>query len=207
MNRARLASLVTLVTIVGVGGITFSVYGPNSPSITGLVFTDAGVVAPTHIATCPVRVDPACASAYGTGLYEVVRFPVFVTGTPGDVNGRDVLLPPRTTRVAGRCLEVMDGWRSCTLEAITAPTLAAALLYWDSDVPVLIARNLSPSVIPDCREADGGWNDEHAPVDCVALDGTWRGCNVQARSQMKGTLCLSAPTNNVRAGERIEGSL
>ncbi|PZR17539.1 MAG: hypothetical protein DI536_04290 [Archangium gephyra] len=207
MNRARLAALVSLVTVVAVGGATYTIYGPNSPSVTALAFTDAGVTAPTHIATCPVRVDPACAAAYGTGLYETVRFPVFVTGTPGDPNGYDVLLPPRTRRVAGQCLEVMDGWKTCVLEAITAQTRAVADAYWVSEIPVLIARDLSPYVIPDCRSVDGGWDDQHAAVDCVQLDGGWRGCNAQPRAQMRGTQCLYAPTNNVRAGERIEGSL
>lgn len=206
MNRARLAALVSLVTVVGVSGLTYTVYGPNSSTITATHYLDAGVAQPTHLATCPVRVEPACAAAYGTGLYETVRFPVFVTGTPGDANGFDVLLPPRTSRVAGRCLEVMD-WSRCTLEVVTAPMMAAVMAYWDSDVPLQVMRGSSTHVIPDCREADGGWNDQHAPVDCTTFDGGWRGCNVLPRSAMTGTRCLSAPSSVVRAGERIEGSL
>lgn len=210
MNRARLAQLVALVTVVTVGGVTYSVYAPNSPAVTPIAYADAGVAAPTHIATCPARIRPQCAAAYGTRRYETLRFPVFVAATPGDPQGFDVLLPPRSQSVAGPCIEVMR-WADCTLEAVTGGTQAAALAYWVAEIPVLVARSSSSHVVPDCRGADGGWDDAHAPVACQRREpdggSRWSGCNVMPRAQAVGGACLDAPTGVVFFGERWEDSL
>lgn len=52
----------------------------------------------------------------------------------------------------------------------------------------------SPCVIPDCSTADGGWDDDHAPVDCVfqypGESRRWRGCNVGAAVYSSGAACL-----------------
>lgn len=210
MNRARLAQWVSLVTVVVVGAATYTVYGPSSPAITPTHYLDAGVSGPTHIATCPARIRPQCAATYGTRRYETLRFPVFVTGTPGNAQGFDVLLPPRSQSVAGPCIEVM-AWADCTLEAVTAGTQAAALAYWVAEIPVLVARSSSSHVVPDCRGADGGWDDAHAPVACQRREpdggSRWAGCNVMPRAQSVGGACLDAPTGVVYFGERWEDSL
>lgn len=208
MNRARIAVLTALVAVVTVGGSVFSVYAPEQ-GVTAIDLADSGVAGPNRIATCPVRVAPECAAAFSTRRYETVRFPVFREVQPD--GGIALLLPPRIMRAAD-CLAVLD-WTRCDLDPVaTYPTVAAR---WDDAVPLTLARSASKFVIPDCRRADGGWDSDHAPVDCVAtgfkgyLDGgpRWNGCNTLERVFSAGSQCLDAPGVDVRDGERMEDSL
>jgi hypothetical protein len=209
MNRARLAQLLSAVAVVGVGTLTFTIYAPD-PGVTALDLLDAGVAA-NLVATCPVRVAPACSAAFGVGCYETVRFPVYF-GVLHDA-GREVVLPPRFASIAvdgEPCLHVMD-WDRCDLDTVAAyPAIAAK---WDDAVPAVKVRSASRFVIPDCRGSDGGWVDDvgqdGGPVpDCRAreLDGgsRWAGCNVLERPNSVGSQCLDAPGGGVRAGEQME---
>jgi hypothetical protein len=47
--------------------------------------------------------------------------------------------------------------------------------------------------VPDCRTADGGWDEAHAPVDCLSSLGgapAWRGCNVIPSAYASGAQCV-----------------
>lgn len=206
----RLRSLLALVATAVVGGVTFTVYAP-ARGLTAADYADAGVSGPNRVATCPVRVSPECAQAYGTRRYETVRFLV-VLGALAD-GGRDVLLPPRPRGVASECLRVMD-WTECDIDPTASfPAVAAK---WDAPVPVTLARQVSRYVIPDCRRPDGGYDlhlgdDGGAVPDCRRreLDGgsRWFGCNVMRRAEAVGTQCIAAPTGVIVYGERLEESL
>jgi hypothetical protein len=104
-------------------------------------------------------------------------------------------------------------WSDCTLEAANAhPGIVAT---WQAANPFTRVRSASSHVIPDCKGTDGGWVDDHAPVDCLRLgyaaDGGygWAGCNVLRRADARpgSTACLDSPTGVVYAGERLEDSL
>lgn len=159
-----------------------------------------------RVATCHVRVSDECLAQYpALKRYETVRFPV-VREVAAD--GGLTFVLPRALGAQGslarECIEVLD-WASCDIETCAARPGVCA--QWDAGQPVTRVRTASKYVIPDCRRPDGGWDDHHAPVDCVELDGGWRGCNVALRSQRVGTQCLDAPTGVVYAGERVEDSL
>lgn len=208
MNRSRLAQLLVVLGTVTVGAVSYTLYAPE-PGTRAADLADAGVTAPNRIATCPVRVDPSC--GLPVPRYATVRFPVF-RDVMAD-GGIALIFPPRIARAA-RCLDVRD-WSQCDLDPVSSfPAVAAR---WDAAVPLVLARAASKFVIPDCRTADGGWDEraERPPVDCRGfgpwgeLDGgaRWRGCNVTPRRWAVGTQCLDAPTNNVAAYERLEDSL
>jgi hypothetical protein len=64
-------------------------------------------------------------------------------------------------------------------------------------------------VIPDCRDRllPSGWDEQHAPVDCLAVGPyamggppRWRGCAVMAAEYAVGTECLQARCS-VTAGD------
>ena len=163
-------------------------------------------------ATCPVRISDECLAEYPSlRRYETVRFPV-VREVAGD-GGLSFVLPRALgdpQGLARECIEVVD-WAQCDIETCAArPGVCSA---WDAGQPLTRVRSASRYVIPDCRGLDGGWVDNHAPVDCLrrghAPDGGygWAGCNVIARNQSAGSRCLDAPSGLVRAGERVEDSL
>ena len=120
------------IALVTVGALAFSVFvvvgGDVSEQTAFLV--DAGYTAPTHVATCPVRVSPECvAMATDAGLtvhsYERLRFPVAVRVLPD--GGRDVQMPPMDVGLARKCIEVMD-WAACALDPpATYPGVAALI--------------------------------------------------------------------------------
>jgi hypothetical protein len=65
--------------------------------------------------------------------------------------------------------------------------------------PLRVTAVTPGCVIPDCRNAQGRWNDNHAPVACRATGalGTqpggaarWRGCNVIPAALSTGAACL-----------------
>lgn len=66
----------------------------------------------------------------------------------------------------------------------------------DKGEDVLVVLEQTPCVIPDCSMPDGGWDDQHAPVDCLfqypGEPQRWRGCNVGARVYSSGAACLPA---------------
>jgi hypothetical protein len=168
-----------------------------------------------RVATCPVRISAECQALYpALRPYETLRFPV-----RRDVladGGVQILLPKasRATQEGLRdCVEVMD-WGDCDIDPCASH--AAVCAAWIDSNPFTRVRTASKHVIPDCREADGGWNDNHAPVDCLgtgqfgAWDSgapEWRGCGVLPRALSTGTQCLNAPSGTVFAGERLEDSL
>jgi hypothetical protein len=161
-----------------------------------------------------VRISEECQADYpGLRPYETLRFPV--VRTPLADGGVEILLPRASDKVRGglrECVEVVD-WTACDLD--NCATFSGVCAKWDAGNPFTRVRSASHFVIPDCRNTDGGWNDNHAPVDCLAagarglLDGgpRWFGCNVLPRASATGTQCLDAPTGTVFAGERLEDSL
>jgi hypothetical protein len=151
-----------LVTVVSVGALTFSVYlavgGDVSAQKDFLV--DAGY-APSHVATCPVRISPECvALAADAGVtvhtYERLSFGV-------DVNvmadgGRDVQLPPMAM-AARECIQ--PDWPNCTLAlCATRPTVCAKV---GQPLPFVLEarsgrclRKNTDAGFPDCFTSDGG---------------------------------------------------
>ncbi len=69
-----------------------------------------------------------------------------------------------------------------------------------------------PCVIPDCWESDGGWSDNHAPVDCLATGFMspndpapgWRGCNVMEAVYSVGTACIPVECSVVAGDNAID---
>lgn len=187
-----------LIAIVTVASVTVGIYLAST--------TDApSGAASMRVATCGVRVSDECLKQYpALKRYETLRFPVLRDTSDGGLS----FILPRALGAEGAivrgCVEVVD-WESCDIDTCAMhPAVCGA---WDARQPVTRVRAASKYVIPDCRKPDGGWDDHHAPVDCVELDGGWRGCNVALRSQRVGTQCLDAPTGVVYAGERVEDSL
>lgn len=168
--------------------------------------TDAPAgAASMRAATCGVRVSDECLATYpALKRYETVRFPVLRDVSDG---GLSFVLPRALGAQGGlarECIEVVD-WAGCDVETCAVrPSICAD---WDAGQPLTRVRTASKFVIPDCRGTDGGWVDNHAPVDCTELDGGWRGCNVGLRAQRRGTQCLDAPSGIVYAGERLEDAL
>lgn len=126
-----------LVATVVVGALTFSVWiGVGSPfTVQVNILADAGMSAATHVATCPVRIEPSCrAKALDAGLvvstYERLRFPVHMR-TPG-TGRRDVQLPPMKTGLVRDCVEVLD-WNDCAL--VTAASAPAVAAKWGEELP------------------------------------------------------------------------
>lgn len=186
------------------GGTTFVIYLALS-----------GDAAANRVATCGVRVSDECRAQYpALRTYETLRFPV-----RRDVladGGIQILVPHASKAVREGlrdCMEVMD-WASCDLDSCA--THAGTCEKWEDANPFTRVRAASKYVIPDCRtDAGTVWDDNHAPVDCLATgayglpDGgpRWAGCNVVLRSAATGTQCLNAPSGTVYAGDRIEDSL
>lgn len=151
-----------LLSVVAVGALSFSVYlvqGGNVAQQTAFL-ADAGR-APTHVATCPVRISPelkADALAAGTVVrtYERLSFPVSVRVRAD--GGRDVQLPPiRQDAREG----IQPDWGNCTLALCASrPALCAR---WGNPLPlVLEARNArckrkrTDAGFGNCFTADGG---------------------------------------------------
>lgn len=165
-------------------------------------------------ATCSVRVSDECLAQYPSlKRYEAVRFPV-VRSVLGD-GGLQFLMPRALgdpNSIVRDCIEVLD-WATCDLD--TCATYPATCASWDAGQPMTRVRAASRYVIPDCRNSDGGWDKNHAPVNCGATgafglpDGgpRWAGCNVLPRTNAVGPACLDAPSGNVFLGERLEDSL
>jgi len=166
----------------------------------------------THVATCPVRISDDCRAQYPSlKEYEVLRFGVVRTSFPD--GGVAFGLPPTTLNSkAKECVEVVD-WDDCDLANCAA--FPGICDKWDAGQPFTRVRSASHFVIPDCRLADGGW-DEFPAVhpDCMrtgylgTADGGpfWGGCTPFLRTLAVGAQCLDSPGNIVRGG-RIEDSL
>lgn len=189
----RLLALVVLA-----GGTVAGVYLASTTDAPGA----GGVL---RAATCNVRVSDECLAEYpALKRYETVRFPVLRDVSDG---GLSFVLPRALAAqgsLARECIEVVD-WSACDVETCAVrPSICADR---DAGQPLTRVRSASKFVIPDCRGADGGWVDNHAPVACTQLDGGWRGCNVGLRAERTGAKCLDAPTGVVYAGERLEDSL
>lgn len=198
MNR----KLITIVPLAG--GLIAAIY------LASLSDARPG----NRAATCSVRVSDECLAQYpALKRYETIRFPVRRSALSD--GGLEFLLPRvlgDPNGIARECIEVMD-WASCDLDpCATFPAICAA---WDAGQPIARVRTASRWVIPDCRNSDGGWNDQHAPVACRATgayglpDGgpVWRGCNVIPRANSTGAACLDSPTGVVFGGERLEDAL
>jgi hypothetical protein len=192
MDRVKAFGAALLVA----GGIAAGVYVAN--------FGDVSPAA-LRVATCPVRLREGCREKYpDMKRYETVRLPVAMLdgGVPLE-KSLAIALPD----VLADCVEVLRledcAFEDCDRHPGECDTRDAGLAR---------ARAASKYVIPDCRTADGGWDDT-AVVDCrragVLLDGgaAWWGCNVFPRTEAVGTRCLDAPTGVVVAGERLEDSL
>ena len=192
MNRQRLAQLLTVVAVTAIGGTVWTIYEPDA-GVTAADLADAGL-APTHMATCDVRLDDECMAQYGLPRYTSLQFPAAVVGATHEAS-----LPPSTPKVSStlhRCIEVVD-WDDCTLAACDS----TCRTRWASANPYrVIAAAASKWVVPDCSTPDGGWDNDHAQVDCLATgvlgrpDGgaRWRGCNVLPRALSQGAACLDS---------------
>lgn len=156
-----------LVTTVTVGAFTYLVYlvaGGNVAQQTAWL-ADAGISGPTHVMTCPVRIDPDCRQRLAdAGIivrpYERLRLPVFMRTRPAD-SERDVVLPPMRMGAVRDCIEVTD-WEDCTMvTAATAPGVAA---LWSDQLPFSIAgvqrrcvrQKADAGLSCGRRRADGG---------------------------------------------------
>lgn len=71
------------ITAVVVGVLSFSIY------LT--VGTGSGIT-PNRDATCPVRLDPDYTADAGLGIYQRLKFPVYMTVLAD--GGREVQMPP-----------------------------------------------------------------------------------------------------------------
>jgi hypothetical protein len=98
-----------------------------------------------------------------------------------------------------------------TLAASAAIALGAATGYVETrPTQFLVTADAGTEcVIPDCRNRllPSGWDEQHAPVDCLAggpysAGGPprWRGCSVMAAEFAVGAECLPARCSVV-AGE------
>lgn len=193
-----------LAAVILTGGTVVGVY------IASTADAPSGA-ASMRVATCGVRVSDECLKQYpALKRYETLRFPVLRDVSDGDLS----FVLPRAFAAQGslarECIEVVD-WAACDVDACAA--FSAVCGAWDAGQPVTRVRSASKYVIPDCRGADGGWDDGHASVDCLRLgyasDGGygWAGCNVIPRGLSAGSQCLDAPSGVVFAGERLEDSL
>lgn len=204
MNRAKLRALVFLVSSITIGAVTYNIYAPKNDT-TEVDLADAGVASANRVATCPVRVSDECRGRFGLKRYETVRFPIFTDNQSASVT--NVILPP-AARAIKSCVEVVD-FAQCDVDPTGSfPSVA---LKWGDPNPFTRVPTATKFVIPDCRNADGGWNELHAPVACLRSlpdGGTgWKGCNVIPRSEASGGACLPAPSGSVMLGDRLEESL
>ena len=193
-----------LLAVVAVGATTFAVYLATQG--------DAATLVANRVATCPVRISEECQADFPSlRPYETLRFPVRRDLLPD--GGVSIIVPRASDKVRSGlrdCIEVMD-WTACDLDSCA--THAGTCEKWDAGNPFTRVRAASKYVIPDCRGDDGGWVDDHAPVDCLRLgyasDGGygWAGCNAVPRSLSAGSRCLNAPSGVVFAGERLQDSL
>jgi hypothetical protein len=178
------------------GGIAAGIYVANLDDVNATVL---------RVATCPVRIREECREKYpDLRRYETVRLSVaLLDGGVAPEKSLAIALPD----VLSDCVEVLR-LEDCTFEDCVKGPGACDV----KDAGLAKARAASKYVIPDCRTADGSWDDS-AVVDCrragVLLDGgaAWWGCNVFPRAEAVGTQCLDAPTGVVVAGERLEDSL
>lgn len=154
-----------LVVIVSVGALVFSVVavvGGSPAQQTAFLASDAGINGPTHVATCPVRIDPDCvarAAAAGIAVKtnERLKFPVArVAMLDGGIM---IQLPPMQTGVIRECIQVKD-WSDCTLATAASDPTAAG--KWGQALPFTktgtvrgCVRRKADAGLP-CRFVDGG---------------------------------------------------
>lgn len=204
MNRAKLAAILVSIASVTVGTVTYTIWRPkNTADIADIA--DAGVNAANRVATCPVKVSDECRAKFGAKQYETLRFPIYLDVVNATTS--NVILPPASKAVKS-CIDIID-FSKCDMDPVaTFPAVAAK---WGDANPFTRVAGSSKAVIPDCRNPDGGWNDQHAPVACTRTQvggGTaWAGCNVMPRSESNGAQCLNAPSLTVMQGDRLEDSL
>lgn len=204
MNQARLAQLAALIVTVTVGPVVFSIFNPK-PTTEHADLVDAGAVSANRVATCPVRVSPECVARYGVKSYETLRFPVYREALPD--GGVIILMPAASKATDGKLLDCVrvKSWQDCDLDPVgTFPAVASR---WGNANPFVLARTASKFVIPNCKLPDGGFDHNHAPVDCQPRDAGWRGCSVMLRAEAAGAECLDAPTGVVDYGTRLEDNL
>lgn len=156
-----------LITSVTVGAFTYFVYlvaGGSVPQQRQFL-EDRGITAPTHVMTCPTRIDPGCFGAirdagFDIRLYERLSFPVWMR-TDAGAGTRDVVLPPMRTGQVRDCIEVVD-WEDCTMTTAAAnPTVrdlwGNALPFSRAGVTRKCVRRKEDAGLP-CRrlQPDGG---------------------------------------------------
>lgn len=127
-----------LVTTVVVDAWTYFVWLVTGGNVTAQTnyLADAGKAAPTHVATCPVRIDPGCLSAardagVNVQMYERLSFPVWMASDAG-ANVRNVFMPPMRQGLVRDCVETVD-WSDCTL--VTAASKPAVAAKWGNALP------------------------------------------------------------------------
>lgn len=156
-----------LVTTTVVGAFTYLVYLVVGGTVQQQTvwLADAGISAPTHVMTCPVRIDDDCrARIINAGVnvrkYERLSMPVWLRTRAGDAE-RDVVLPPMRMGQVRDCIEVVD-WTDCTMTTAAAQPAIAAL--WGNQLPFSIAgvqrrcvRQKADAGLPcQRRRLDGG---------------------------------------------------
>jgi hypothetical protein len=159
MTRVQIAA-------VTVGALVFSVFVVVGGTVSqqAAFLADAGYTAPTHVATCPVRVSPECVVAANDAGHQVrtndrLRFPVAIRVLSD--GGRDVQMPPMNLGIVARCIEVTN-WADCALDTPATYPVVAALL--GQQLPFSAVGVVKKCVRPKfdagltClrRDADGG---------------------------------------------------
>ncbi len=193
----------TQITVVGVGALVFSIF-----VVTGTLATqtadlaDAGY-APTHIATCQVRLSSECvqrAADVGVSLrtYERARFPVSMR-TLSD-GGRDVQMPPLALGATRRCVEVVD-WADCTLA--TAASAPAVANLWGTQVPFTIAGTTKKCVR---AKLDAGLNCARLQSDGGVYSFGDRNVFLRSEAAAPAT-CESVECGPIMLGEEPEADL
>lgn len=189
-----------LIAVVGVGALTFSVYlvSPGTVQQQAAFLNDAGIAC-THVATCPVRIDPDCvARAADTGVSvktnDRLKFPVSMKTLPD--GGRDVTLPAMNQGLVRACVEVKD-WTDCALAtAVSAPAIAA--LWSTTGLPFR-----TTGVVKACVRAK-----QDAGLPCLMLDGgSFGDRNVMPRGSAANPATCESCECSIFAGEDAETDL
>jgi hypothetical protein len=130
VNRAQ-------ITVVTVSALVFAIYVATGGTVAEqtAALVDAGIISPTHVANCHVRLSAECVAAaqdagYNAHTHERLRFPVSMVALPD--GGRDVTLPPMNLGLVRRCVEVVD-WADCSL--VTAASAPAVAALWGQSLP------------------------------------------------------------------------
>lgn len=188
-----------LIAVVAVGSLVFSVVavvGGSPAQQTAFLLTDGGISGPTHVATCPVRIDPDCvarAAAAGIAVKTNDRLKLPVARVVMPDGGVMIQLPPMQAGVIRECIQVKD-WADCTLVPAASDAVTAG--RWGLPLPFS-----KTGVVPACVRRRAG-------VACKFTDGGLPGAlNVFPRAQAQNPAVCEACECSIFLGENPEVDL